>query len=131
MSADWRPADEPGLPRVFTGGWVGYCGYETVRFGYLGEQWRSQIYFTLQLRDSRIQDQKGTGELCSPAASHAAIHDRQHVVLPADRVRSNMGVRQLCSLKQLYQLVARSCWSILQLSPRLLHRQVTIQRGAV
>ena len=37
MSAGWRPAEEAGLPRVFTGGWVGYCGYETVRYGYLGE----------------------------------------------------------------------------------------------
>ena len=42
MSADWRPADEAGLPRVFTGGWVGYCSYETVRYGYLGEQSRSE-----------------------------------------------------------------------------------------
>ena len=38
MSAGWRPAEEAGLPRVFTGGWVGYCGYETVRYGYLGKR---------------------------------------------------------------------------------------------
>ena len=38
MSAGWRPAEEAGMPRVFTGGWVGYCGYETVRYGYLGAQ---------------------------------------------------------------------------------------------
>lgn len=36
LSAEWRPALVEGLPRVFTGGWVGYCGYDTVRYVYSG-----------------------------------------------------------------------------------------------
>jgi anthranilate/para-aminobenzoate synthase component I len=36
LSADWRPAPIEGLPTVFTGGWVGYCGYDTVRYVYSG-----------------------------------------------------------------------------------------------
>ena len=36
MSAGWRIADDEGLPRVFTGGWVGYSGYDTVRYVYSG-----------------------------------------------------------------------------------------------
>jgi anthranilate synthase component I len=37
MGAKWRPAVPAGLPRVFTGGWVGYCGYDTVRYVYSGK----------------------------------------------------------------------------------------------
>ncbi|KAK9842349.1 hypothetical protein WJX81_007998 [Elliptochloris bilobata] len=39
LSAAWRPAAEEleGLPPVFTGGWVGYCGYDTVRYVYSGK----------------------------------------------------------------------------------------------
>ena len=37
LSADWRPVAVEGLPEVFTGGWVGYCGYDTVRYVYSGE----------------------------------------------------------------------------------------------
>lgn len=37
ISEAWRPFADPQLPAVFTGGWVGYCGYDTVRYGYLGE----------------------------------------------------------------------------------------------
>ena len=36
LSRDWRAAPMDGLPRVFTGGWVGYCGYDTVRYVYAG-----------------------------------------------------------------------------------------------
>ncbi len=36
LSTDWRPALTEGLPTVFTGGWVGYCGYDTVRYVYSG-----------------------------------------------------------------------------------------------
>ena len=36
MSAGWQIADDEGLPRVFTGGWVGYSGYDTVRYVYSG-----------------------------------------------------------------------------------------------
>ncbi len=32
----WRPAQVEGLPQVFTGGWVGYAGYDTVRYVYSG-----------------------------------------------------------------------------------------------
>ncbi len=35
-SAGWRPAPVEGLPNVFTGGWVGYTGYDTVRYVYSG-----------------------------------------------------------------------------------------------
>jgi anthranilate synthase component 1 len=36
LSSQWRPALPDGLPTVFTGGWVGYCGYDTVRYVYTG-----------------------------------------------------------------------------------------------
>jgi anthranilate synthase component 1 len=39
LSAGWRPAPAPGLPDVFTGGWVGYVGYDTVRYVYGGKSW--------------------------------------------------------------------------------------------
>ncbi len=31
ITSKWRPVDVPGLPE-FTGGWVGYAGYDTVRY---------------------------------------------------------------------------------------------------
>jgi anthranilate synthase component I len=34
MSRQWKPAALEGLPDVFTGGWVGYVGYDTVRYTY-------------------------------------------------------------------------------------------------
>ncbi|KAL3160773.1 hypothetical protein ABBQ38_009186 [Trebouxia sp. C0009 RCD-2024] len=37
MSAGWQVADDEGLPKVFTGGWVGYSGYDTVRYVYSGK----------------------------------------------------------------------------------------------
>jgi hypothetical protein len=37
LSRNWRPANVEGLPEVFTGGWVGYAGYDTVRYVYAGE----------------------------------------------------------------------------------------------
>ncbi len=37
LSRDWKPAVLEGMPNVFTGGWVGYCGYDTVRYVYSGE----------------------------------------------------------------------------------------------
>jgi hypothetical protein len=36
LSAGWRPVRSDGLPAVFTGGWVGYTGYDTVRYVYSG-----------------------------------------------------------------------------------------------
>lgn len=37
LSSHWRPVRSDGLPFVFTGGWVGYTGYDTVRYVYSGE----------------------------------------------------------------------------------------------
>lgn len=37
LSSGWKPVIDPSLPPVFTGGWVGYCGYDTVRYGYKGK----------------------------------------------------------------------------------------------
>lgn len=34
LSRNWRPAKVDGIPDVFTGGWVGYAGYDTVRYVY-------------------------------------------------------------------------------------------------
>lgn len=34
MSRQWRPAPADGLPEVFSGGWVGFTGYDTVRYTY-------------------------------------------------------------------------------------------------
>lgn len=36
LSSHWRPVRAEGLPHVFTGGWVGYTGYDTVRYVYSG-----------------------------------------------------------------------------------------------
>lgn len=37
MVAGWKAAVSDELPKVFTGGWVGYCGYDTVRYVYEGK----------------------------------------------------------------------------------------------
>lgn len=37
LSRNWRPAQVEGLPAVFTGGWVGFAGYDTVRYVYQGK----------------------------------------------------------------------------------------------
>jgi hypothetical protein len=37
LSRNWRPAAVEGVPAVFTGGWVGYAGYDTVRYVYGSE----------------------------------------------------------------------------------------------
>lgn len=37
ISRRWKPVLTDGIPRVFTGGWSGYCGYDTVRYVYAGQ----------------------------------------------------------------------------------------------
>jgi len=37
LSRNWQPAKVDGMPDVFTGGWVGYAGYDTVRYVYSGK----------------------------------------------------------------------------------------------
>lgn len=34
MSRGWKAAEISGLPNIFSGGWVGYVGYDTVRYTY-------------------------------------------------------------------------------------------------
>lgn len=34
MSRQWKPFVPDDLPEVFTGGWVGFVGYDTVRYTY-------------------------------------------------------------------------------------------------
>ena len=38
ISRRWKPVRIEGIPHVFTGGWVGYCGYDTVRYVYGGNR---------------------------------------------------------------------------------------------
>ena len=38
ISRRWKPVPINGLPKVFTGGWSGYCGYDTVRYVYAGKK---------------------------------------------------------------------------------------------
>eukprot|EP00963_Diacronema_lutheri_P002307 scaffold153_cov347-Pavlova_lutheri.AAC.56 len=37
LSKEWNPAVVEGLPNAFTGGWVGYTSYDTVRYVYKGK----------------------------------------------------------------------------------------------
>nr|QKY14872.1 anthranilate synthase alpha subunit (TRPE) [Polytomella parva] len=37
ITRSWKPAKVAGVPPVFTGGWVGYAGYDTVRYVYSGK----------------------------------------------------------------------------------------------
>jgi len=48
LSKDWKPAVSEKLPKTFTGGWVGYCGYDTVRYVY-----GNKIPFSSAPRDDR------------------------------------------------------------------------------
>eukprot|EP00878_Enallax_costatus_P014962 GHUV01015666.1.p1 GENE.GHUV01015666.1~~GHUV01015666.1.p1 ORF type:complete len:481 (+),score=153.14 GHUV01015666.1:575-2017(+) len=48
LSRNWRPAAVDGVPEVFTGGWVGYAGYDTVRYVY-----GSKIPFSAAPEDDR------------------------------------------------------------------------------
>ena len=44
LSQNWRAVTIEGLPRVFTGGWVGYCGYDSVRYVYAGNVLLSSFF---------------------------------------------------------------------------------------
>ena len=49
MGRSWKAAMVSGLPDVFTGGWVGYAGYDTVRYNYAS----SKIPFQAAPKDDR------------------------------------------------------------------------------
>lgn len=49
ISRRWKPVPTEGIPRVFTGGWAGYCGYDTVRYVYGGIVCVFVLYFPLVL----------------------------------------------------------------------------------
>ena len=48
ISEDWRPCKTPGLPDCFAGGWVGFTGYDTVRY-----QYQSKLDFDRAPTDDR------------------------------------------------------------------------------
>jgi len=48
LSADWRACKTPGLPDCFAGGWVGFTGYDTVRY-----QYQSKLGFDAAPKDDR------------------------------------------------------------------------------
>lgn len=47
IGKDWKPVAVEGLPREFTGGWVGYCGYDTVRYTYESMPLQSAAYWKM------------------------------------------------------------------------------------
>jgi len=49
LSRNWKPAMVEGMPDVFSGGWVGYCGYDTVRYVYSSKPLSSQMRVILRL----------------------------------------------------------------------------------
>lgn len=78
MSASWQIADDEGLPRVFTGGWVGYSGYDTVRYVYSGDAqvvatWMCTLVLP-NIQDRCVAEYQRfassalcTGKLCQPS----------------------------------------------------------------
>ena len=56
-----------GMPNVFTGGWVGYCGYDTVRYVYSGKC-LSHLIFMRSFRAFLLNScpQLGRGEMHQP-----------------------------------------------------------------
>ena len=78
LSSGWRIAQDPALPEVFTGGWVGYCGYDTVRYVYSGEvasaiaHWEPSMEM-LGFSDGHAASVPTTGLLCIPLSRRAAV----------------------------------------------------------
>ncbi|CAG9466433.1 unnamed protein product [Pedinophyceae sp. YPF-701] len=66
MQAAWRPARAESLPDVFTGGWVGFTGYETVRYVYPGK-----IPF-----DSAPEDDRGLPDLHLALYNDTVVFDQ-------------------------------------------------------
>ena len=54
ISEQWKPCKPHGLPECFAGGWVGYMGYDTVRYQYMGE-----LPF-----EGAPEDDRGVPDLC-------------------------------------------------------------------
>ena len=52
LSRNWKPAMVEGMPDVFTGGWVGYCGYDTVRYVYSSKALSLSVCVLIRLMQS-------------------------------------------------------------------------------
>jgi hypothetical protein len=74
ISRNWKPAQVEGLPSVFTGGFVGYAGYDTVRYVYGGEAgpgWTGQLAASLASgstishhQSSSVTSSRGSSAAC-------------------------------------------------------------------
>ena len=77
-----------GMPNVFTGGWVGYCGYDTVRYVYSSEHLPLFLHMSCFLRPLQLNCMytSDAGQVCcicihtQPMKSHAAC--RQAAIQP-------------------------------------------------
>ena len=59
LGAAWRPVTPEGMPPVFTGGWVGYCGYDTVRYTYA-----SAPQLLCSLPQAQVRSKRASAQLC-------------------------------------------------------------------
>jgi len=66
ITEQWNPCKPPGLPDCFAGGWVGYVGYDTVRY-----QYTTKLPFS-----GAPPDDRGVPDLCLGLYRDVVVFDR-------------------------------------------------------